>query len=545
MNKSFLLIGFLLAATSSASAQQFSAPQVPHGMRGQPPQENYVDIVDPFGQFTKADWPGKLHAATEFAKRLKDESTDLQRHPAPPSYDTFGGWKDGPELPSQKYFYTTRYRDKWWLVDPQGHLFFSIGMDSVRPNEPTLISGRETMFSWLPASDDPLYQFWGSYNHVIYGPVKSGKTYDYYQANLYRKYGADYRERWTQQVPERLRSWGFNTFGNWNYLFYANGKMPYTVALTVGGTHARLSAGVDYWGKMHDPFDPQFAADVQKMAQDIPAKVIGDPYCIGYFVDNELSWGAPGGLPRLHYGLAYSALAQDATASHAKSTIIAMLQHKYSDIVQLNQAWGTHFANWANFKKPYTPPEKINPAMQADFAAFLTAHAEKYFSVVHDALGKADPHHLYLGCRFAVPWRTPQAVAAAAKYCDVVSFNAYMRDISPALDFTKDLEKPCIIGEFHFGALDRGMFHPGLVKADNQNQRAQMFENYVTSVLQSPTFVGCHWFKWSDEPLTGRPMDGENYNIGFVDVTDTPYPEMVASSRKMANKLYTTRYSKE
>jgi agarase len=49
--------------------------------------------------------------------------------------------------------------------------------------------------------------------------------------------------------------------------------------------------------------------------------------------------------------------------------------------------------------------------------------------------------------------------------------------------------------------------------------------------------VGVHWFQYIDEPLTGR-FDGENYNIGFVDVTDTPYPELRDAARRVNNTIY-------
>ena len=48
--------------------------------------------------------------------------------------------------------------------------------------------------------------------------------------------------------------------------------------------------------------------------------------------------------------------------------------------------------------------------------------------------------------------------------------------------------------------------------------------------------IGAHWFQWLDEPVTGRP-DGENYNIGFVDVTDQPYPEMIAGAKLTNDRL--------
>jgi len=47
--------------------------------------------------------------------------------------------------------------------------------------------------------------------------------------------------------------------------------------------------------------------------------------------------------------------------------------------------------------------------------------------------------------------------------------------------------------------------------------------------LYYPALIDTHWFQWIDQPSTGR-NDGENYNIGFVDVTDRPYNELVIAS---------------
>ena len=124
----------------------------------------------------------------------------------------------------------------------------------------------------------------------------------------------------------------------------------------------------------------------------------------------------------------------------------------------------------------------------------------------------------------------------------MVSFNIYQPRVDPkSWAFTQDLGKPCLIGEFHFGALDRGLFHPGLVSTPNQAARAAMFQDYIHSVTDNPAFVGAHWFQYTDEALTGRPLDGENYNIGFVTVTDTPYPEMVKSARSVLGEAYIRR----
>ena len=41
-----------------------------------------------------------------------------------------------------------------------------------------------------------------------------------------------------------------------------------------------------------------------------------------------------------------------------------------------------------------------------------------------------------------------------------------------------------------------------------------------------------------EEPLTGRALDEENCQIGFVGGADTPYPEMVKASREISAGLY-------
>jgi agarase len=45
--------------------------------------------------------------------------------------------------------------------------------------------------------------------------------------------------------------------------------------------------------------------------------------------------------------------------------------------------------------------------------------------------------------------------------------------------------------------------------------------------------------------LTDRAYDGENYNIGFPMVTDTPYPELVAAARSIHRQAYQQRSGRE
>ena len=122
----------------------------------------------------------------------------------------------------------------------------------------------------------------------------------------------------------------------------------------------------------------------------------------------------------------------------------------------------------------------------------------------------------------------------------MVSVNVYER--SPARDFPDGAEdRPLLVGEFHFGAFDSGMFAAGLAPALDQKERGECYRSFVRDCLDHPRYVGAHWFQYQDQALTGRP-DGENFECGFVTSCDVPYPEMVRASRDIAREMYPRRF---
>ena len=209
---------------------------------------------------------------------------------------------------------------------------------------------------------------------------------------------------------------------------------------------------------MADPFDSRFAAAVDSVISKQTTSLKEDPNLIGYFVDNELSWGGDDSSnPHKRYGLAVNTLAAG-SESPAKTAFIKQLRSKYQTPKRLAKSWGIKLASWnelnaGNFKLPIF----FNKALIRDLGEFTSQYANKYFRTIAEALKKHDPNHLYLGCRFAA--QTKEAVAAAGRWCDVVSFNVYNSKISAAeKNGFKVLGKPVIIGEFHFGSRDRGAF---------------------------------------------------------------------------------------
>jgi hypothetical protein len=492
--------------------------------------DSLFPMIDRFGQYMHGTWPGKTSDEDDLRRRITAEDQDLAAHPGPETRNQYGGWSGGPQLEATGQFRATKRDDTWWLVDPEGRLFWSHGIDCVRwSTGATPITDREFYFAELPAEDSPLAVFYGRASwapHGYYQDKGTYRTYNFTGSNLARKYGDSWREEFQRRCHQRLRSWGLNTIGNWSDPeIYRMDQTPYVVTVNSGRQPIEGSTG--YWGKFPDPFEPAFRETTQgNMAAQQQAA--NSSWCLGVFVDNELAWGD-------ELSLALATLASPPQQA-AKRAMIADLQAKYESIERLNDAWGTEHASWqALADHQQAPPDRQRA--QADLQAFATRIADQYFEVCRQVVKQFAPQTLYLGCRFA--WVNDRAVRSAVKYCDVIGYNLY-RDSVADFRLPEGVDAPVIIGEFHFGALDRGMFHPGLRKTANQQERADAYLNYVRGAVRNPCLVGAHWFQFSDQATTGRG-DGENYQIGFLDICDTSYPEIIAASRNVAEELYQWR----
>jgi hypothetical protein len=285
---------------------------------------------------------------------------------------------------------------------------------------------------------------------------------------------------------------------------------------------------------MPDPFDPAFIAAVDGDVLKAASAYRDDPYLIGYFVDNEQAWGLGSATdPQLRYVLAVETLRLGAV-SPAKQAFVTQLTEKYRDAEHLAAAWSIGVHSWEELGEAITMLSSTTlakPAVIDDLRAFSALFAETYFRIVAEAIRRHDPDHLYLGSRFQA--RTPEAVAACAKYCDVVSFNVYREDLTGG-EWTRlqALGKPALIGEFQFGSTDTGLFWPGLFDVAVEGERGPAYAAYLRSALANPAIIGCHWFQYVDEPLTGRMLDGENGHMGFVSVADVPYAGLVSAARE-------------
>ncbi|OXR33014.1 beta-agarase [Pseudomonas umsongensis] len=162
-------------------------------------QTVYGALVDTYGQSTRAKWPEKISSDEQLKSVAAKEQQQLKTWLAErekSSLDKFGGWTNGPTFKASGFFRTEKRDGRWYLVTPQGHPFYSLGVNAVTADvNQTYVAGREWMFESLPKADEPLASHYGEGDNRGGNGVDQGRGfnfgqwYDFYGANLQRLYG--------------------------------------------------------------------------------------------------------------------------------------------------------------------------------------------------------------------------------------------------------------------------------------------------------------------------------------------------------------------
>jgi hypothetical protein len=434
-------------------------------------------LVDQFGQYTHAEWPGKAHSEADLKKAWSAEAAALAHASPLPDRDKYGGFAS-TQAKATGFFRVEQIHGIWWFVDPDGHYFYSTGVNGTRAISATRVTGREDYFASIPPAISATAT--GAFGATPY----PGRQVSFYTANLQRRFGADFMASWAALTSERMTAWGLNTAytNTLNNALGPNGvKMPYVVSLR-GWQRPPLIMG------MPDVYSDAFQQQVNTALQRQAAPLKDDPWLLGYFIGNEPPW--PG------------------------------RESQFVDLVLQGPPTAMQKRFQALLAKGDTPPTR---------RALVLAAFEHYLAVIDSTLKTCDPNHLNLGIRFG--GTPPDYVVKLTKNFDVYTLNKYRYEPPP--DVIANVHKltglPVLIGEFHIGAPERGMA-PGLVQAMNQKERGLAYSYYVEHAAAHPEVIGTHWFQWIDEPVLGR-SDGENYNIGWLDVTDQPYPDLVKAAQ--------------
>jgi hypothetical protein len=479
-------------------------------------------VVDSFGQRLLETWPDKIKRTAQLQEQAQIAQNELALISPPENRDGFGGWTSGQRFDSTGFFRLQKgtTRDSltaWWLVTPDGYPFWSLGVTGLRNKSPwydvTPFQGREHLFEALPPDSGLMKEAYEGDTHV-----------SFYTWNVLRKWGS--LNKWRAVCFERLQRWGINTLGNWAAAAVLESTpIPYTRALRSNtGTGVQLRVGES---RFPDVFDPAWAHHLDT-AFALTRQWKEDPLLVGYFVDNEMHWDQP--------MLLENASGESALRRHWES----LLKQRYTDLVDLNNKWGTKLSNWSEARTissdfPRTKQfERDRLKLEEDFA-------EAYFQKIAQTLAKHDPNHLYLGCRFTHKLKPLHVIESAGRWCDLISVNVYSyQPLKAQMEAWHKLSggRPLLIGEHHV-PLDSKRQLPPKYPNFTAEERYQYYINYVKTWAEMPFAVGCHWYQFKDQPLTGRgAVGGENQTVGLVDITDQPHKELVEAIRAVSQQVY-------
>ncbi|MBI3679430.1 MAG: hypothetical protein HY235_03450 [Acidobacteria bacterium] len=470
-------------------------------------------LLDELGQSRLHDWPAKTRTVEQMRQRVRAQFESASKQNWPEEFSRWGGCKAKKFAEGSGFFRTHHDGRRWWLADPNGYAFWSAGIDCVRVDCEARSDGLEDALSWKP---DPN----GDFKDVYRG----GASINYLAANLIRAFGSEgWREKWAAIALAQLRRLRFNTVGNWSeWEFARRARFPYVRPLTF------LSFRTPFvYRDFPDVFHPGFEQDAAAFAAQL-GNTADDPALLGYFLMNEPTWGFSSELPAA--GMLYAT-----ESCHTRAELERFLRDKYHEEPALESAWKMPVTFERIAKGKWSA--RLSKEALADLRDFSGRMTGRYFRILSAACRRLDPNHLNLGMRWAgIP---PDWAVQGMKSFDVFSLNCYMEKLplEQARKIRELLNMPVLVGEWHFGALDVGLPASGIGHLKNQADRAKAYRVYLEDAAADPDCVGVHWFTLYDQSALGR-FDGENYNIGFLDICHRPYEELSEAAIASHERMY-------
>ena len=333
-------------------------------------------------------------------------------------------------------------------------------------------------------------------------------------------------QEWAQEASQRLESWGFNTIGAWSdFASLRPVKSPELYFMPV--LHMGSTAGAPW----RDMWDPKVVNQMANLAHRGIAPLAKDPRVVGYFSDNEMGWWL---------GALWDWAWKAGPASRAK--LITVLRERYrnswsalrKDFVPVK---ASGFASLAKAGRLYLRPGSEGMKTLQTWQGIV---ADRYYFLCRKFIKAEDPEALFLGDRYISNFY-PVVARASSKYVDICSTNlnpdwndgTFAPFFLPALH--RIVQKPILISEYYMCAAENRSGNKndrsGFPVVATQKERAAKFGQVTRTLRSTPYVIGAHWFQYYDEPRDGRP-DGENYNMGLVDINNSPYEDLVITAKK-------------
>jgi len=400
------------------------------------------------------------------------------------------------------YFHTQKIGGRWWLVGPEGNLFFSTACNAV---------------------------------------MHEG-TYSLHYSRWVTDRYAD-ETAWREFALARLLSWGFNTDDGLVAGDEASRRrnMPYFAGWNLLWAGPRLAGPNGEQALFPDVFDPQWRQGAEQRVVEVTDRFRDDPLLIGYWTDNEIQMHDPLSPSQGVMGRFWS--------TGCQAEIIRWLRERYrDDIAALNTSWSSplHTYTYASFDE--VPADKPtlrghDDPVAPDLKDFVRHIIKTYCDTYVGLWKKHDPNHLVCSNRFAGQFDTD--FADLLSVYDIIACNSYPRSHWGQTEFDAEQlgwlrrmsersGRPVIVSEWGSMARDAGLTNVW-GRLDTQAQRGQMYETVLDQLWNEGHVVGAHWFGWGDS------TDAERANWGLVDAFDRPYlpltTAMMAAHRRLEGRM--------
>jgi hypothetical protein len=358
----------------------------------------------------------------------------------------------------------------------------------------------------------------------------SGEKYDPQKPgySAWRDYAGP--DPWADATLARLKAWGFTTIGGWSDYAYLRRSKRMDLAFAPV-LHIGASAGAPWF----DMWDPKVIHTMEEVARDQILPIRDDPRLLGYYTDNEMGWWN---------AALWKITLEQKPQSGQRQRLVKLLRDRYRG------HWGTLLKDFDPEGVASFPGLEnggmlfLRPGGQGIrvMRLFLSIAAQRYYQLVHQIIRRYDRRGLILGDRYQ-SFYYPEVASAAAPFLDAVStnLNANWNDGTFARFYLDTLSgltrRPIMIGEFYMAAMENRSGNrndsSGFPVVTTQRERAEGFRSTLSALMKTPFVIGADWFQYYDEPSHGRE-DGENYDMGLVDINDRPYRGITAAAAAVA-----------
>jgi len=395
-----------------------------------------------------------------------------------PEYGRFGGML-GTRFPATGFFYTRKVNGRWWLVDPDGHLFIHKAVCSVSP-------GRS----------------------------------ENYRRNLQAKYGSE--EAWAEATMAWFRELGFNGTAAWSgndLLKTAENRPVYMQMWNFMASYAKKrgaakmgSGNHKYEGGVIYVFDPEFETFADEYAKQLAA-TRDDPYLLGHFSDNEMPLKTDA-LDRF--------LRLDKN-EHGYKAALAWLKKRTGreEVARKDVTAADRDAFLAHYVERYF----------SIVSSAIKKHDPNHLYIGIRLIGVSNNETVM------------RAYGKYADVLSMNWYGAWMLEKERIENWGKWTDKPFIISEWYAKGHDvPGLTNESGAGwlVHTQRERGYYYQNMALNLLARKNNVGWHWFKYADndpEDLTTDPSN-RNSNKGIINVKYEPYVELTDAMKRLNMQAY-------